>query len=114
MGGIHWFSMSDLTLGSNRGYNRFMLYERNPWDPIGKQVGVRYDQMYTMGAVQQDMRWGERAIQGIIFEGMNLPGNWSFALLYGKTELSGGFMTIPNINYGGKLKKVYHHSFHRH
>lgn len=107
MGGIHWFSISDLTLGSFRGYNRFMLYERNPWDPIGKQVGVRYDQMYVSGAVQQDLRWGERAIQGMIFEGANLPGGWSFAMLYGKTELSGGFLTIPNINYGGKLKKVY-------
>lgn len=108
MGGIHWFSISDLTLGSFKGYNRFMLYERNPWDPIGKAVGVRYNQMYSVGAVQQDMRWGERAIQGVIFEGMNLPAGWSFAMLYGKTELSGGFLTIPNINYGGKLKKVYH------
>ena len=107
MGGIHWFSISDLTLGSNRGYNRFILYERNPWDPIGKQVGVRYNQMYVSGAIQQDLRWGERAIQGVIFEGMNIPGGWSFSMLYGKTELSGGFLTIPNINYGGKIRKTY-------
>ncbi len=46
MGGIHWYSISDLTLGSFTGYNRFLLYERNPWDPIGRQVGVRYNQMY--------------------------------------------------------------------
>ena len=107
MGGIHWFSISDLTLGSFRGYNRFTLYERNPWDPIGREIGVRYNQMYTSGSVEQDTRWGERAIQGLIFEGMNLPGGWSFAALYGKTELSGGFLTIPNINYGGKIRKVY-------
>jgi len=107
VGGIHWFSMSDLTLGSFTGYNRFTLSERAPWDPIGKDIGVRYQQMYEFGAVYQDLRFGERAIQGAIFEGINLPGGWSFAALYGKTELAGGFMTIPNINYGGKIKKVY-------
>lgn len=106
MGGIHWFSMSDLTLGGFRGYNRFMLYERNPWDPIGRGVGTRYKQMYEQGAVNQDSRWGERAIGGIILEGLGLPNGWSFAALYGKTELAGGFNPIPNINYGGKLKKI--------
>jgi hypothetical protein len=107
MGGIHWFSISDLTMASLKGYNRFMLYERNPWDPIGKQVGVRYNQMYELGAVYQDMRWGERAFQGAILEGMNLPNDWSFAALYGKTEILGGVYTLPNFNYGGKLRKVY-------
>ncbi len=107
VGGIHWFSISDLTLSSFRGYNRFTLNERNPWDPIGSQVGTRYNQMYETGGVYQDTRWGERAIQGAILEGLSLPHGWSFAALYGKTELAGGFTTIPNINYGGKLKKVY-------
>jgi len=107
MGGIHWFSISDLTLGGFKGYNRFLLYERNPWDPIGKQVGVRYNQMYENGAIYQDTRFGERAVQGAIFEGINLPNGWSFAAMYGKTDLNGGFLTIPNISYGGKLRKVY-------
>ena len=107
MGGIHWFSMSDLTLGAFTGYNRFTLYERNPWDPIGKDIGTRYNQMYEYGAVNQDLRWGERAIQGAIVEGINLPNGWSFAGLYGKTELAGGFLSIPNINYGGRIKKQY-------
>jgi hypothetical protein len=107
MGGIHWFSMSDLTLGGFTGYNRFTLYERNPWDPIGKDIGTRYRQMYEYGAVNQDLRWGERAFQGAIVEGINLPNGWSFAGLYGKTELAGGFLSIPNINYGGKVKKDY-------
>lgn len=110
MGGIHFYSISDLTLGSFRGYNRFMLYERNPWDPIGRQVGVRYNQMYEYGSVYQDLRWGERAVQGIIIDGMNLPRGWSFSGMYGKTELAGGFLTIPNINYGGKLKKTYNNT----
>lgn len=107
MGGIHWFSMSDLTLGGFTGYNRFTLYERNPWDPIGKEIGTRYNQMYEYGAVNQDLRWGERAIQGAIVEGINLPNGWSFAGIYGKTELAGGFLSIPNVNFGGRIKKDY-------
>lgn len=107
MGGIHWYSISDLTLGSFKGYNRFLLSERNPWDPIGKNIGVRYNQMYENGAVYQDTRWGERAVQGVIIEGIGLPNGWSFGGMYGKTELNGGFLTIPNVSYGGKLKKVY-------
>jgi hypothetical protein len=110
MGGIHFYSISDLTLGSFRGYNRFMLYERNPWDPIGRQVGVRYNQMYEYGSVYQDLRWGERAVQGIILDGINLPGGWSFSGMYGKTELAGGFLTIPNVNFGGKIKKTYNNT----
>ena len=33
-GGIHWVSISDLTLAGFTGYNRFVLFERNPWDPV--------------------------------------------------------------------------------
>lgn len=110
LGGIHWFSMSDLTLSAFQGYNRFTLTERNPWDPIGSQIGARYEQMYANGAIYQDQRWGERAVQGIILEGIGLPDDWSFALMYGKTELNGGFLTIPNSTYGGQLKKVYRNS----
>lgn len=107
LGGIHWFSMSDLTLGNFRGYNRFTLTERNPWDPIGGSLGVRYEQQYQNREVYQDLRWGERAIQGVILEGINLPNDWSFAAMYGRSELNGGFLSIPNITYGGKLRKAY-------
>lgn len=61
--------------------------------------------MYELGAVNQDQRWGERAFQGIILEGGNLPGDLSFALLYGNTELTAGFNPIPNYNYGGYIRK---------
>jgi hypothetical protein len=62
--------------------------------------------MFETGAIFQDLRWGERAIQGAIVEGLSLPNDWSFALLYGKTELNGGFQTVPNFNLGGKLRKA--------
>lgn len=106
LGGTQWISISDLTLGSFRGYNRFLLYERNPWDPIGQSIGTRYDQMYERGSVNQDSRWGERAFQGVILEGSNLPGDLSFAVLYGNSEITAGFSRIPNYNYGGYLRKA--------
>ena len=107
LGGIHWYSLSDLTFASFKGYNRFLLFERNPWDPINGTVGQRYEDLYATGEVYQDTRFGERAFQGLIVEGLNLPDRWNVSVLYGKTELNGGFLTIPNNSYGGKIKKEF-------
>ncbi|NVK04553.1 MAG: hypothetical protein HWD92_07005 [Flavobacteriia bacterium] len=107
MGGIHWYSMSDLTMATFQGYNRFTLTERNPWDPIGNRLGVRYQQMFQNGDVYQDTRWGERALQGIIVDGINLPGDLNVSAFFGKTELNGGFLTIPNNTYGGMITHMY-------
>lgn len=104
-GGIHWVSLSDLTLKAFTGYNRFMLFERNPWDPVGGSVTDRYSDFYSQGNINQDTRFGERAFTGTIVEATQLPGNVSLKALYGKTELNGGFLTIPNLSYGGQLKK---------
>jgi hypothetical protein len=104
-GGIHWVSISDLTLKAFTGYNRFTLFERNPWDPVTPNVEMRYRSFQEMGNINQDMRWGERAFTGSIVELARLPGDLSLKALYGKTELNGGFLTIPNLSYGGQLRK---------
>ena len=104
-GGIHWTSISDLTLASFRGYNRFSLFERNPWDPLGSNVEKRYFDFHNSGNIQQDSRWGEKAFTGLIIEGSNLPKNTSLKALFGKTELNGGFDLKPNYTYGGQLRK---------
>ena len=104
-GGIHWTSMSDLTLGSFKGYNRHNLFERAPWDPIESSVEKRYFDFFKRGNITQDKRWGEKAFTGIIIEGSNLPGDMTLKTLVGKTDLYGGFSKIPNIAYGGQLKK---------
>lgn len=104
-GGISWYALSDLTMSSFQGYNRFSLFERNPWDPIEKDINGRYSQYYEEGAISQDTRWGNRAFQGIILEGLEMPGKMSFAGLYGKAEINGGFASTPNLAYGGRLKK---------
>ncbi|MBO6517446.1 MAG: hypothetical protein JJ975_12945 [Bacteroidia bacterium] len=104
-GGIHWVSISDMTLAAFTGYNRFILFERNPWDPIGGKTVDRYDNFFSSGNINQDTRWGEKAFTGTIVEASQLPGKLSLKALYGKTELNGGFLTIPNLSYGGQLKR---------
>lgn len=103
-GGIHWVSISDLTLKAFTGYNRFTLFERNPWDPVTGTVESRYHSFHSLGNINQDTRWGEKAFTGTIVELGQLPGDLSAKLLYGKTELNGGFLTIPNLSFGGQVK----------
>lgn len=112
LGGIHWVSLSDLTLGANIGYQRYTLFERNPWDPLSNNMSKRYEDYYSTGTINQDARWGERAFTGLILDGIKLPHQTSFSLLYGKTELNGGFVSIPNLSYGGKIKKEFSNGDH--
>jgi hypothetical protein len=105
VGGIQWLAISDLTFASWKGYNRFMLFERNPWDPMGTTVANRYKQYYDQGSIDQDARWGNRAFQGVVVNGSQLPGNLSCTLMAGKTEQNGGFSQVPNYAYGGRIKK---------
>ncbi|MGB0431546.1 MAG: hypothetical protein ACPGLV_13815 [Bacteroidia bacterium] len=106
-GGLQWVSISDLTLASFRGYNRFTLFERNPWDPVTNTVNDRYASYFSQGNINQDSRWGERAFQGFNFAASGLPGGFNVHVLYGKTDINGGFLTIPNSSYGGKLQKSF-------
>ena len=107
-GGINWFALSPFTFQANKGYNRYSLFERNPWDPNTAKVDSRYADFYNSGAINQDLRWGNQAFQGIILEGSKLPHQLSFAAMYGKTQFDGGFNGIPNTSYGGRIKKDYH------
>ena len=103
IGGIQWVNISDLTMASFRGYNRFMLFERNPWDPMGAGINGRYKQYFEQGSIDQDQRWGNRAFQGVVIQGSGLPAGLSVLGLVGKTELNGGFNGIPNFSYGGRV-----------
>ena len=81
-GGIHWYTLSPFTFATNTGYNRFSVFERNPWDPAMKSVYDRYHKFYSDGALTQDTRWGQQAFQGFILDGVRLPKNFSFAYMY--------------------------------
>ncbi len=106
-GGINWYALTPFTFHTNQGYNRYSLFERNPWDPQTKHIEDRYQTFYNQGALNQDLRWGRQAFQGIILEGNDLPNGFSGVLMFGKTQLNGGMAPLPNQSYGGKLKKVY-------
>lgn len=106
-GGINWYSLTPFTFQTNKGYNRYTIFERNPWDPNTKTLNERYVSFYQKGAINQDERWGQQAFQGIIVEASNLPEGFSGVLMYGKTQLNGGLSPVPNTSWGGKIKKEY-------
>lgn len=104
-GGINWYSLSPFTFQTNKGYDRYSIFERNPWDPNTKSLGERYTTFYESGGINQDQRWGQQAFQGIIVEGKNMPKGFSGTFMYGKTQLNGGLSPLPNSSFGGMIKK---------
>jgi hypothetical protein len=110
-GGIHWHALSPLTFAANTGYNRYSLFERNPWDPNTKNIVDRYDSYFQNGAMNQDVRWGQQAFQGFIFDGNKLPGDFSFSLMYGKSQFNGGALPMPNLMNAGRVKKDFNTGF---
>ncbi len=106
-GGINWLALTPFTFQANKGYNRYSLFERNPWDPNTSRVESRYDDFYKSGAINQDQRWGNQAFQGLIVEGASLPKNFSFTGIYGKSQFDGGLLATPNNSFGGLLKKSF-------
>ncbi|MEN9302446.1 MAG: hypothetical protein RL264_875 [Bacteroidota bacterium] len=127
MGGIHWHNMTAFTMRSFFGFNRFSLFERNPWDPQFKFIDKRYSEYYDKGAITQDARWANQAVQGFIMDVTELPWNLSANLIYGKTQNAGSSFytqtevpenepnqsfiqfyrnTVPNFVYGGRLIKT--------
>ncbi len=110
-GGIHWYQLSPFTFATNTMYNRFSLFERNPWDPNTQGVFDRYSEFYSEGALSQDERWGQQAFQGFIFEGAKLPKDFSFAYMMGKSQFNGGALPTPNRLMGGKIRKDFKKSF---
>lgn len=110
-GGIHWYTLSPFTFAANTGYNRFSIFERNPWDPTTSNVLDRYKRFYTNGALTQDVRWGQQAFQGFIFDGLRLPKEFSFAFMYGKSQFNGGTLPTPNTLTAAKIRKDFKESF---
>jgi hypothetical protein len=125
-GGIHWHVMTPLTMRSFSGYNRFSLFDRNPWDPQFTDINKRYTEYYQRGAITQDQRWGSQAVQGMILDLTEMPLGLAANLIYGKTQNAGTAFnpqllevndstanaftraylnTIPNFVYGGRLIK---------
>jgi acetyltransferase-like isoleucine patch superfamily enzyme len=106
-GGINWHLLSPFTFQANKGYNRYSLFERNPWDPNTASMDSRYVDFFNSGAINQDQRWGNQAFQGLIIDGAQLPNDFAFSLMTGKTQFDGGVLALPNNSFGGKITKFY-------
>ncbi|MFN5627881.1 MAG: hypothetical protein ACK48W_01220, partial [Bacteroidota bacterium] len=106
-GGINWFALSPFTFQTSKGNNRYSLFDRNPWDPNTSKIDGRYSDFYGSGAINQDQRWGNQAFHGLIIEGAQLPLDFSFSGMYGRTQFDGGFDTKANTSGGGRLMKAY-------
>lgn len=106
-GGINWYALTPFTFQTNKGYDRYSIFERNPWDPNTKTLSDRYSTFYGAGGINQDQRWGQQAFQGVIVEGKNLPKGFSGTFMYGKTQLNGGLSPLPNNSVGGMIKKEF-------
>ncbi|HVD98284.1 MAG TPA: hypothetical protein VNB90_08755 [Cytophagaceae bacterium] len=107
-GGIQWTQLSPFTFGTNIGYQRYSIWERRPWDPVGN-VTTRYASYYYNGTINQDARFGTRAFKGFIVNGYDMPFKTSLDFFYGKTDINGGFdrevIVRPKSNVGGKITK---------
>ncbi|MEM7656991.1 MAG: hypothetical protein AAF399_12735 [Bacteroidota bacterium] len=89
-GGIHWYAMSSFTMGLFQVVDGFSNFDRTPWEGV---TGLdKYDSYYQTGSISRDLRWNNRAFQGVILEGGELPGNVSFAFLFGKAQANGGLI----------------------
>ena len=99
-GGIHWHSMTSFTMKSFAGYNRYSIFDRNPWDPQFKDLNKRYEDYYKNGAISQDTRWAQQAVQGFILDLTELPLGLSLNMMYGKTQNAGAAFVDPaNVSY---------------
>jgi len=88
-GGIHWYNLSDFTIGVYQILDRFSIFDRTPWE--GADNTGKYDSYYKTGATNPgDLRWNNQAFQGLIINGGDLPGKMNFDLFWGKTQPNAG------------------------
>ena len=72
----------------NRSLNRMSLFERRPQTAVDAEAGQRYERYYANGLIDEGIRYGSRAFQGIFLEGKRLPMNFSFKGVIGKRILT--------------------------
>jgi hypothetical protein len=110
-GGIHWHSMTPFTMRSFSGYNRYSIFDRDPWDPQFKEIDRRYQDYYKNGAISQDVRWAQQAVQGIILDITELPLGFSINAIYGKTQNAGSAFIDQNLDRNDSTNNVFQRPF---
>ena len=87
-GGVSWYRQSRLTVWGNRSFNRMSIFERRPQTPLNKIPINRYSNYYNNGLIDEGIRYGSRAFQGIFLKGSKLPFNFSVKGVIGKSNFN--------------------------
>ena len=102
-GGVSWYRQSRLTVWGNRSFNRISIYERMPQTPLTKIPINRYSKYYNSGLVDQGIRYGSRAFQGIFLQGLKLPFNFSLKGVIGKSNFNRSILETSD-NFTGSFQ----------
>ena len=102
-GGVSWYRQSRLTVWGNRSFNRISIFERRPQTPLNKIPINRYSRYYNSGLIDQGIRYGSRAFQGIFFQGSKLPFNFSVKGVIGKSNFNRSLIENSD-NFTGSLQ----------
>ena len=107
VGGVSWYRQSRLTVWGNRSFNRISIFERRPQTPLNKIPINRYSRYYNSGLIDQGIRYGSRAFQGIFFQGSKLPFNFSLKGVIGKSNFNRSILeTSDNFTGSFQLKNT--------
>ena len=102
-GGVSWYRQSRLTVWGNQSFNRTSIYDRRPQTPLTDNPLDRYTKFYNSGLVDQGVRYGNRAFQGLFVEGLKLPLNFHIKGVIGKSNFNRSEI-VTNDNFTGCFK----------
>ena len=91
-GGISWYRQSRLTVWGNQAFNRNSIFHRRPQTPLNNMPWDRYNSYYNAGLIDQGVRYGARAFQGLFLEGNKLPFNLAVKGVLGKSNFNRSFL----------------------
>ena len=100
-GGVNWYRQSRLTVWGNRSFNRESIYHRRPQTRLTSTPQKRYENYFDDGLIDEGIRYGNRAFQGIFINGQNLPNGFSLKGVIGKTPFNRSILDSLSNNYTG-------------
>ena len=107
-GGVSWYRQSRLTVWGNRSFNRVSIFERRPQTSLNKIPINRYSKYYNSGLIDEGIRYGSRAFQGIFLKGTKLPFNFSLKGVIGKSNFNRSILeTSDNFTGCFQLKNTF-------
>ena len=102
-GGVSWYRQSRLTVWGNRAFNRFSVYERRPQTPLTRTPVGRYSSYYQNGLIDDGVRYGSRAFQGVFLQGAKLPLGFAVKGVLGKSNFNRSYL-VQSDNFTGAFQ----------